>query len=329
MESSTFVLFRPRIFHNAAETFYRDLKQVLENYGYSYLDVFSRGNGRDADPYRSPRFVRMTWHTHGLSKGQWHLCRAPFPDMIEFDQRGYAGFSSVRSKACAHRIDQLDQEESEKIFTLFSRNYLAAGRSKYSQPSRGTSEGLVKPYVFVALQVPGDSVLAFSTLTPYQFCNKVIEKFLGTSYQVVVKQHPRDTVKLEEDAPTEEKPTRDFDGLSKLRKNMATGRCQLRSGNIHELIAGAEGVFTVNSGVGLESLLHRKPVFVWSKSQYDYAATNLPASINQTADDLLEHHPFDLGRTSKLFHYLLSQTFVPLGDRLGAERVIQRVLHYQ
>ena len=50
--------------------------------------------------------------------------------------------------------------------------------------------------------------------------------------------------------------------------------------SIHELIAKSDGVFTINSGVGFESLLHRKPVITFGWAEYDCITTH------STLDDL-------------------------------------------
>ena len=177
------------------------------------------------------------------------------------------------------------------------------------------------------MQVPGDSVLALSSLTPYEFCNLITEKFAGTAYNIIVKQHPKDSTNLLEDCGADVTTKGPFTGLAELRRNIAERKCLLVNGNIHDLTTGAEGVFTVNSGVGLEALLLTRPVFVWGKSLYDYAATALPAIVDLPAGDILEGHPFDLVRSSKLVHYLLSETFVTLGDLGGAERIVWSALH--
>ncbi|MCD4654939.1 hypothetical protein K8T06_13515 [bacterium] len=302
------------------------MKCVLDDRGIQYIDVMSRGNGQDADPYRSSRFVRLTWHTYGCSNGLWHLCRAPIPGFIESDPEGYAGFSSVCSPQCAKLIDRLDLTEAIDCFTRFSSDYVGSGLTKYSQPKSRERKGLPNPYVFVPLQVPGDSVLTLSTLTPYQLCNLIIEKTAGSPYSVVVKQHPRDPNSLKTGLLSESSQIEQFAGFSTLRRNIEEGKCFLKNLSIHDLISGAEAVITVNSGVGLESLLHRKPVFIWGKSLYNYAAVTLPNIIDLSIDELLKSYQFDQSRTARLFYYILTQTFIPLGNRMGAEHVVRSVL---
>jgi capsule polysaccharide export protein KpsC/LpsZ len=41
-----------------------------------------------------------------------------------------------------------------------------------------------------------------------------------------------------------------------------------RNINIHDLLSNCEAVFTVNSGAGMEAILHNKPVFCYGKSDY-------------------------------------------------------------
>ena len=41
--------------------------------------------------------------------------------------------------------------------------------------------------------------------------------------------------------------------------------------NVHDLISRARGVFTINSGVGFESLIHGKPVVTFGNCDYRWA----------------------------------------------------------
>ena len=81
--------------------------------------------------------------------------------------------------------------------------------------------------------------------------------------------------------------------------------------HVHDLISGSQAVFTVNSGVGLEALLLRKPVFVWGRSIYEYASTPLPTVIDMPESDLLRRHPFNLARASRLIRHPCSAKIHP------------------
>ena len=39
--------------------------------------------------------------------------------------------------------------------------------------------------------------------------------------------------------------------------------------SVHDAIKGAKAIYTVNSGVGMEAILHEKPVVVFGQAEYD------------------------------------------------------------
>jgi capsule polysaccharide modification protein KpsS len=58
------------------------------------------------------------------------------------------------------------------------------------------------------------------------------------------------------------------------------GDIMMRFDSIHHLIAGASAVITINSGVGSETLLHRKPLYCLGASDYDCVAHRI-SSVEQ------------------------------------------------
>jgi Capsule polysaccharide biosynthesis protein len=86
--------------------------------------------------------------------------------------------------------------------------------------------------------------------------------------------------------------------------------------SIHSLISGAEVVFTVNSGVGLEALVHGRPVVASGLCDYAYAAdcvrtiTELEAAVASVEPDSMKGleflyyythaHAFGLSETRRL-----------------------------
>ena len=49
--------------------------------------------------------------------------------------------------------------------------------------------------------------------------------------------------------------------------------CNVLDNNIHDLISASEATICINSGVGIEALLHLKPVFTIGESDYSSATT--------------------------------------------------------
>jgi hypothetical protein len=64
-----------------------------------------------------------------------------------------------------------------------------------------------------------------------------------------------------------------------------TGPCEWSDASIHELIAAARVVVTVNSGVGMEAVLHEKPCFAFGRANYsEVAAPSLSEAFDWKPD---------------------------------------------
>ncbi|RJJ95293.1 capsular biosynthesis protein, partial [Escherichia coli] len=80
----------------------------------------------------------------------------------------------------------------------------------------------------------------------------------NTSTKVVVKRHPYcNSIEVEK-------------LINELEKE---GKIIVSDSSVHHLIKTSKAVITVNSGVGLETVIHNKPVIITGKSDYYYAAT--------------------------------------------------------
>jgi capsule polysaccharide modification protein KpsS len=108
-------------------------------------------------------------------------------------------------------------------------------------------------YVFFPLQIPHDqSIRYFSDYTEEDVVRAVLEWSARSGVAVVFKPHPVN------------------------KKSMATFAEMVNSANaywstanVQDLIKHAAGVFTINSGVGFEALLHLKPVVTFGRAEYD------------------------------------------------------------
>ncbi|MNP27298.1 Capsule polysaccharide biosynthesis protein [compost metagenome] len=146
-------------------------------------------------------------------------------------------------------------------------------------------------YVFVALQIPTDTVAALAYITGAELVQTVAEHYLHTGVKVRVKRHPYCN------SMTVQKT---LDNLVK------AGAIEISDASVHDLIADAKAVFTVNSGVGLEALLHQKPVVVTGDCDYSYAVAAQPRSIDELKAALNRNLQFDNYRTQKLLNYYVN-----------------------
>ncbi|EIS4871900.1 capsular biosynthesis protein, partial [Escherichia coli] len=113
-----------------------------------------------------------------------------------------------------------------------------------------------------------DAVASLSYIDGINLLKLVSEYFFNTSTKVVVKRHPYcNSIEVEK-------------LINELEKE---GKIIVSNSSVHHLIKGAKTIITVNSGVGLEAIIHNKPVIITGKSDYCYAA----AAIVKNEEDLI------------------------------------------
>lgn len=136
-------------------------------------------------------------------------------------------------------------------------------KSKFAQVTRRSAGHLRrsgdipfwgKPYIFFPLQVPHDQSIQY-------FCDhaemEVLVSLFGWAarrgVEVTVKPHPANMKSMEP-----------FIRLAKETSNVRVSHA-----NIEDLISNSSAVYTINSGVGFEAILHGKPIVTFGKVEYD------------------------------------------------------------
>jgi len=96
----------------------------------------------------------------------------------------------------------------------------------------------------------------------------------------------------------------------------------LAEGNIHGLLAAAAGVWTINSGVGFEALVHGKPVVTFGACDYRSATFAAdPAHLDAALDYTLRADPARLARAQQLVHTYCRRHGYRLADPDAAPRL--------
>lgn len=158
-------------------------------------------------------------------------------------------------------------------YDRYARMIFDANESKFDQPSRLSRDTLVmqgvlpaENYIFFPCQIPDDEVVRY-------FCDKSEEDVIraltvwanASKIHLVLKAHPA--------APETARPFQDI----------AQGPyIHWTNASIHDLIENCQAVYTLNSGVGHEAILHGKPVVMFGRAEYDRVA------IRTTVNDLDE-----------------------------------------
>ena len=245
------------------------------------------GRVNDITQRRRSALPIISYHsfTTGLSKGA-HFKESALPGFFSLDTNGFSGWAAWPTAAAA---ESASDAEVEGFFARLQQEIVSARRSKYAQPGRGAlPEG---PYVFLPLQVPDDAVARLARLTQKELVEAVTDRYHGSLMQIVIKPHPYD--------PSAATQTLLSEACAR------SSNVTISQANIHDLIAGAAYVITINSGVGVEALLQLKQVITAGAS--DYESVTHPVSCPKTLHSAI--------------------TAIEAGDSLVQDSAIKRYLY--
>lgn len=203
----------------------------------------------------------FSYHSYGEKDfRKIHYKEGYFHDLINIDEMGYSGWSSLCHDASElDQIKEIDHRTAQRDFIKYKAKYIDRNLSKYKQPQMSNVE-FPKSYVFIPLQVMDDSVMELSYFAPLDWLRTIVGILTENKIQIVIKRHPRcysDEVASE------------LDRLGQ-QENVT-----IYSGSIHQALRGCSAVYTINSGVGFEALFHLKPVVTFGAVDYESATLNI------------------------------------------------------
>lgn len=169
-----------------------------------------------------------------------------------FDPKGIRAFSSIAEMTFPQ--DDIDPQVARPFFRRLRKRIVGRRISRYPQPEAVSTPGDIRAAVF--LQSEGHRAIGETCyLDRWEMLAGVCEAVDGP---VVVKHHPRD---------------RDLGTLTGLRDMCARyPHLSVSEGNLHDLVSAADRVVTINSAVGMEAYLHRKPVILCGQSDFHHVA---------------------------------------------------------
>lgn len=293
-------LFIPTVFFAEPEqekSSYKTVREFLSSV-YSYLKENKdyvlvprhQWNWRKCNP-KIPGTRVLSYHTHDeYNQHHMHIQEAALAGRCTIDYQGFAGYSSLATHFLPIELSTKDstQQQLESNAENLAVEYIHGNISKYEQvEQREVFEG---NYVFVALQIPTDVVASLAYISGVDLVRTVAEFYEGTSTKVIVKRHPYCNSKTIQ---------------STLEQLSLDKKIQISTASVHDLISGAQTVFTVNSGVGLEALLHKKTVVVTGSCDYAYAVAAQARTKDELYSILNSSLSFDSLKVNKLLHHYI------------------------
>lgn len=220
------------------------------------------------------------------------------------DPKGIRAQSSIADMAFDPR--DTDADLAQAFFRRLRKRLVAARLSRYPQPRE--VEELPDDPIAVFLQSESHrGVEETRFLNPVEMVETILT---SQNRPVVVKLHPLDR---------DQSLARRIEALGEVHPHLKIVDC-----NIHDLIALAQKVVTINSAVGIEAYLHRKPVILCGKSDFHQIAT-----VAHTADDLRAalHAPARARPYDKYIHWYFAQQCLSTTDPDLTDKFITRFQH--
>ncbi len=234
----------------------------------------------------------ISYHTYNNinNNRNWlHIQESTFSGYCSIDSKGFAGYSSIATdfQMIDLKTNSIDTEELEVNQQYLYNKYIENNISKYEQADiTFKCDG---KYVFVALQVLTDVVADLAYINGINLVKTVANHYKDSNCKVIVKRHPFcNSMTIQ----------------TTLTKLEDEGLIEISNASIHDIIKDSEVVFTVNSGVGLESLIHLKPVVVTGDCDYLYGVHS-KVKTEEELISIMEKNNFDIDkdRILKLLYF--------------------------
>jgi hypothetical protein len=200
-----------------------------------------------------------------IGDNAYYYKNAPLPGFMTVDPVGWGASLSflplqAPPDAAADRRYDILRDRIRRNISVFDQPPMSAS------PTRA-------PYDLFLCQLPHDETIQFhSDVGVPEALSAVVEFCESQHRRLVVKGHPAN--------PKSMRPLREI-------TEAARGALWVDHLSIHDCIASAECVFTVNSGSGMEVLLHDRPLVRFGRAEYDSVVRQASA----TAESISETDP--------------------------------------
>lgn len=226
---------------------------------------------------------REAWSFPIENAETFYYMQTVFPWRFYVDPLGYAGGSTMMD------TDFSQGDENSGWFDNL-RTYALSGRSKFAQPSQGRWKGPGEYAVFTC-QLPHDhTILHHSKVSVEEALYQTCEETKKAGLILVIKGHPINPAAM---APLK--------GIC----YKYTHTLWIDNASIHDVLSQAHSVVTVNSGTGMEALLHKKPVATFGRAEYNCVAYD----ANQGLQKFFVNPQFNEVAVKKFFDIWCNMTY--------------------
>ncbi|RJQ51596.1 MAG: glycosyltransferase [Nitrospiraceae bacterium] len=252
----------------------------------------------------------LKYHSRETDSSIINIKISYLPDFFYFDKTGYSGWAEIANRHFP--FEELPSNYVNDEFANLATTYVKNNISKYFQEKRENNLRLPDKFIFLATQIEDDTVAELSYIKIYDLIRNCSEIIPRLGYDLVIKRHPYCKSEMISDL------------LNEAGKNR---HIHIVNYSIHDLIERSAAVIVVNSGVGMEALLHLKPVITCGHSDYHWVTHvmknpeelfRLPTVINT----FCEH---DREKIRKFVVYFFKKYLIELNNIHSFENAFRRV----
>ena len=232
-----------------------------------------------------PHKMKMNWH---LDERVRYYMQTVLPHIFSIDIDGWCASSSNWPIG-------LSQDDSQEIFnSLVTR--ISQNVSKFPQPPVNLEAKLPKNFFLFPCQLPRDETIVFHSDISVEKALTIVLEWMATSappeYSLIIKGHPANPKAM---LPLK-RIYNDFIADKRIQEH-SFKFMWIDDISIHQLIGLADSIFTVNSGVGFEYILHLKNVYTFGMA--DYASVSTKVSYGGSLQNAVKnlHSSFELAQS--------------------------------
>jgi hypothetical protein len=150
-------------------------------------------------------------------------------------------------------------EGAEDFFQKLKTNWTDKNNSKFAQPDIKVE--LPKDFIFFPCQIPHDESIKYhSDVSAVSALDMTCQFAIDKNIDLVIKPHP-----INPAAMASQKEV--------YNKYLESERIHwVENVSINQCLSECDSVFLVNSGTGLEAILHGKPIFNFGRADYDFVS---------------------------------------------------------
>lgn len=265
--------------------------EIIPKLQFAWRDIFEQSSGH----------IVVSYHTHGDPGNNLRVKEAPLANLFTIDSSGFSGWhslSSLTTSQFSELMRDVGDEEIESTYQNLYEEYVLRNVSKYKQSEVAECNYFDgEPYFFLCLQVVNDIVSELAYMNVTELLKSVVSIAVENGLNVVVKRHPMcQSAKVST-------------LLSSLHRH---ANVILSKDSIHAILPGASALITVNSGVGIEALLHQKRIVCTGVTEYSLVAETarnrfelegaLLSEVHKTSPTMIKAFLYYY-RQKQLFHY--------------------------